>query len=143
MSTRARHERGSASIETTLGAVVILMMLGLVVLGGRLSLAGQAVEAAAFEAARSASIARTAGEAQASSQSAASATLANQSLRCRSTSVDVDVSGFATPIGTPASVQASVNCVVDLSDLTLPGVPGTRTVTATATSPIDTYRERS
>ena len=37
---------------------------------------------------------------------------------------------------------ATVACVVNLADLSLPGVPGTRTVTATATSPIDTYRER-
>ena len=50
--------------------------------------------------------------------------------------------GFATPVGTPATVSATVTCVVELSDLALPGVPGTRTVTVTVTSPLDTYRER-
>lgn len=136
-------ERGSASIEAVIAAPAIGLFVGLVILGGRLALAGQTVESAAYEAARSASIARTAALAASSSHAAATATLANQSLTCASTNVSVDVSGFSAPTGTPASVEATVTCVVALGDLTLPGVPGTRTVTATAVSPIDTYRERS
>ena len=45
-------------------------------------------------------------------------------------------------VGTPAADTASVRCVVNLADLAVPGVPGTRTVTATASSPVDTFRER-
>jgi hypothetical protein len=52
-----------------------------------------------------------------------------------STTVTVDTAGFAAPVGTPATVTATVRCVVNLADLAVPGVPGTRTVTATATSP--------
>jgi hypothetical protein len=33
-------------------------------------------------------------------------------------------------------------CTVNLSDLSAPGIPGTKLVTATATSPLDTFRER-
>jgi hypothetical protein len=35
-----------------------------------------------------------------------------------------------------------VTCTVNLSDLSIPGVPGARTITATASSPVDAYRER-
>ena len=59
-----------------------------------------------------------------------------------STAVTVDTAGFAAPVGTPATVTATVRCVVNLADLAVPGVPGTRTVTATASSPVDTFRER-
>jgi hypothetical protein len=45
-------------------------------------------------------------------------------------------------VGTPASVTATVTCVVNLSDVAIPGLPGTRTITATMSSPLDTYRER-
>lgn len=147
MSRAARRalpgERGSASVETVLLAPAFVLFIGLLVFAARMGMAHQSVEAAAFEAARSASIARTAAEARSASEAGASATLANESLRCQSTDVSVDLSGFAAPVGTPASVQASVTCVVDLASVSLPGVPGSRVVTATATSPIDTYRERS
>lgn len=136
-------DRGSASVETVIIAPAFVLFIGLLVFAARMGMAHQSVEAAAFEAARSASLARTATEARAASQAGASATLANQSLRCQSTNVSVDLAGFAAPIGTAGSVQATVTCVVDLSSVSLPGVPGTRVVTATATSPIDTYRERT
>jgi hypothetical protein len=68
--------------------------------------------------------------------------LAEQDLQCSSVQVDVETAGFAVPVGLPAHVRATVTCVVRLSDLALPGFPGSRTVTATAVSPLDTYRER-
>ena len=54
----------------------------------------------------------------------------------------MDTSGFASPVGPPANVTATVTCVVNLSDVAVPGLPGTRTITATMTSPLDTFRER-
>ena len=53
-----------------------------------------------------------------------------------------DTTGFARPVGTPATITATVSCLVRLSDLAMPGLGGSRTVTATASSPLDTYRER-
>ena len=41
-----------------------------------------------------------------------------------------------------AQVTATVTCKVDVADLAIPGLPGTRTITATASSPVDAYRER-
>ena len=76
-------------------------------------------------------------------QSGAARTLAAQGLQCTTTTVALDTSGFATPPGLSATVTATVSCPVRLSDLSVPGLPGTRTVSHTATSSLDTFRERS
>ncbi len=47
-----RDERGSASVEVVLGLPVFLLLIGLVILGGRTAIATQAVQAAASDAAR-------------------------------------------------------------------------------------------
>lgn len=138
---RRDGERGSASIEAVIGVTAFVLLGSLVIAGGRVAIANQAIESVAAEAARSASIARTQSEADASAEVGAKASLANQDVRCTSSSVTVDTSGFAAPPGTPAEVTATVSCDVDLSDVALPGVPGAITITKTMSSPIDTYRE--
>ena len=146
--TRARRRRGgrpsdegSTVVEVVILAPALALFLGLIVAGGRLAVAHQAVEAAAAQAARAASIARTQDEALTAAQSAATSALGTQGLNCVASEVSVDVAGFATPAGTPASVGATVTCQVSLAD-TLPGLPGTVGVTATVRSALDTYRER-
>lgn len=139
---RADPEEGSAAVEAVIGVPAFLLFVSLIIFAGRVAIATQAVESAANDAARAASISRSAGPAAGAARTAAATALSNQGLSCRSTSVTIVTSGFAAPVGTPASVGATVSCVVDLADLALPGVPGTRTVTATMSSPLDTYRER-
>lgn len=139
--TTAR-DRGSAVIEAVMLAPVLMLFIILVLFGGRWALAQQAVQASAAEAARAASLARTADQAHASAASAAGTSLTNQQVACASQSVTVDTAGFAVPVGQPAMVAATVTCVVDMNDLAAPGVPGTRTLTATMRSPLDTYRAR-
>jgi Flp pilus assembly protein TadG len=129
-------------LEVVVLTPVLVLLLGLLVLAGRVALARTSVEQAADEAARSASIARTATGARRAAEDGAVRALAEQSLRCSRVDVAVDVSGFAVPVGQPARVTATVTCVVALADLALPGFPGSRTVTATGVSPLDTYRER-
>ena len=88
-------------------------------------------------------ISRSAGEAQAAAAAGASAILSNRDLFCETRAVTVDTTGFSLPVGTPAQVQATVRCDVAFTTLTfIPGVPGTKTITATMTSPLDTYRDR-
>lgn len=137
-----RRDRGSAAIEAAIGVPAFLLFVALIVGAGRVAIAHQAVEAAAAEAARSASIERTQPAAARAAGDAAAATLANQQLRCLSTQIDVDTSGFAVPVGTPASVNATVTCVVDLGDVSVPGLPRSLTITETMSSPLDTYRGR-
>jgi Flp pilus assembly protein TadG len=136
-----RDERGSAVIETVICVPAFMLFVFLIMIGGRLAIAQQAVEAAASEAARTASMSRTQGGAHARAATGAQTSLDDQGLRCTSTEVDVDTAGFAASIGTPAKVTATVACVIDVSDLPLPGLRA-YTLTSTMSSPIDSYRER-
>jgi Flp pilus assembly protein TadG len=137
-----RTDSGAASLELVVLTPALVLLLALLVLAGRVALAGTSVEQAADEAARSASIARTAGGAREAAEEGAVRALGEQDLRCARVDVAVDVSGFGAPVGVPGQVRATVTCVVALADLAVPGFPGSRTVTATAVSPLDTYRER-
>ena len=138
-----RRERGTAAVELAVAAPFLMLIVMVVVAGGRLELARGAVQQAAVDAARAASIARTAEAAAGSAAATAEAVLANQGLRCAGSQVTVDTGGFGLPVGTPARVAATVSCTVPLADLGVPGLPGDRTITATAYSPLDTYRGRS
>ncbi|MGE0341432.1 MAG: TadE/TadG family type IV pilus assembly protein [Porticoccaceae bacterium] len=130
------------AIEAAIGVPAFGLFIAMIILGGRVEIAKQSVEAAAYEAARAASIERTQSEAISSGKSAASRSLNDQGLQCASTSVTVNAAGFNAPLGTTAQVTATVTCKVDVADLAIPGLPGTRTITATASSPVDAYRER-
>ncbi len=140
--SRAR-DRGSVAIEAAIGMPAFMLFVGLIIFAGRVAIAHQAVAAAATEAARSAAIARSSSAAISDGSAAGAASLANQQLHCTSSSISVDPQGFNVPVGTPAQVKATVQCSVDLSDLALPGVPGTLTITETMTIPLYTYRSRS
>lgn len=138
----APADRGAVSVELVILAPVLVLFVLMVVFAGRWAIAQQAVQSAASDAARSASIARSAGDASGSASAAGVASLNNQDLRCLDQSVTVDTSQFNLPPGVSAQVSVTVTCVVDMSDLAIPGTPGSRTLTATMTSPLDTYRSR-
>jgi Flp pilus assembly protein TadG len=121
----------------------LLAILGLVIVAGRISAASSAVEQAAAAAARTASIARDARSASAQAQRAALRSLQDQGVTCQALSASVDTSGFAVAVGMPASVSVTVRCSLPLSDVAVPGLPGTRVVTADMASPLDRYRGRS
>lgn len=142
--TRTRNgDRGAVAVELVVLGPVLLALVMMIVFAGRWALAQQAVQAASAEAARAASIARSAGEAGAAANGAAAASLTNQNVRCASRSVSLDTGAFAAPVGTPGQVSATVSCVVDMSDLSLPGIPGSRTLTSSSSSPLDTFRGRN
>jgi Flp pilus assembly protein TadG len=134
-------EGGSASLELAILAPVLLVLLALVLLGGRFAMASNAITGVAGAAARDASLARTPAAARAAAVSGALATLAGQNLHCQGApSVQVDTSGFAAAPGTPASVTVDVTCVVVVNPLNVPGLPTTRTLHERAVSPLDSYR---
>ncbi|PSL01383.1 Flp pilus assembly protein TadG [Haloactinopolyspora alba] len=144
MTRRRPHDqRGSATTELAVVAPGLLMIIALLVMGGRITIAGGSVEHAAAEAARAASLARSASEAVADGGAAAKRSLTQQGLSCvGSPSITIDARQFARPPGEPATVTATVTCEVRLSDLAIPAVPGSRSITETVRSPIDTYRMR-
>jgi len=127
-------------LEAVITVPCLLAFAALMVFAGRVALARQAVEQAAWDAAREASIARSASEARINATSRATALLA--SLGCVP-QVTVNTSGFSVPIGQPATISAAVACTVDLSQLSLPGIPGTITLTANEETPLDKYRGRT
>lgn len=137
-----REELGSASVEAAVGLPAFVLFVGLIIFGGRTATTHQAVESAAADAARSASIARTITAAQKDAHEAAQASLTNQQIHCLSVDVSVDTSDFSKPVGEPGTVAVTVQCRLDLSDLSVPGVPGSRVIKATMSSPLDTWRER-
>jgi Flp pilus assembly protein TadG len=140
---RRRDDRGSAAIEAAILAPPLLVLIGLAIVGGRIQIAGGAIEAAAHDSARAASISRTAGQARANAYAAANATLGQQGLHCANLTVQVDTAGFAVPVGQPATVAVAITCVVDFSDLVADGLPGSRTINASFVSVLDTFRTRS
>ncbi len=129
-------DAGSATVETTILAPLLVMLLLLVVLCGRLVSAQLDLDAAAHSAARAGSIARTPTAATAQAQRTALDTLTTRGLTCGQPRVTVGTGGLQ-PGG---AVTVTISCTVPLSDLTLIAVPGSHTITATSTSPVDLWR---
>ncbi|MEU1813193.1 pilus assembly protein [Micromonospora aurantiaca (nom. illeg.)] len=136
-----RSDDGSAALETVVLAPPMLALIALAVIGMRIEVAAGAIEAAAHDAARSASISRNAADAQANAAATANASLTNQGLSCQP-NVVVNTSGFALEVGTPATVSVQISCNVTFSDIAAPGMPGSRMLQATFVSPLDWYRAR-
>jgi Flp pilus assembly protein TadG len=142
MTKRSRDERGSAAVEAVVGVPAFALFVGLIIFGGRTATTHQAVETAAADAARAASIERTSSAAKSEAITAATTSLSNQGIDCLDIDVTVDASQFSRAVGEAATVAVTVQCRLDLSDLSVPAVPGSRLIKATMTSPIDTWRER-
>jgi len=119
-----------------------MFLIGLVIAAGRTSVAQSAVAAAARDAARQASISQSAATARQAALLSAGAALRGDGLHCRP-AVLLNLSQFATPLGQPAQVSVVVTCTVPLSDLLVPGMPGSRRLTARFSSPLDPYRSRA
>ncbi|TVZ84785.1 TadE-like protein [Streptomyces sp. BK340] len=139
---RVRSDEGSVAIEAAIVLPALIMFVCLAIAGGRIVTSGSKIDAAAEDAAREASIHRTAAAAQGAAQAAAAESLNDQGIKCASTSVSVNAGGLNVPVGQVGTVTVTVTCTVSLSDLLLPGVPGAKTLTSTATSVVDQYRQR-
>jgi Flp pilus assembly protein TadG len=135
-------DEGSAAIEAAIVLPVLIMFLCLALAGGRIVTSGSKIDSAAEDAAREASIHRTAAAAHHAAQTAAAESLNDQGITCASTSVHINTGGLSVPVGQLGTVTVTVTCTVNLSDLLLPGAPGAKTLTSTATSVVDQYRQR-
>ncbi|SCG62176.1 TadE-like protein [Micromonospora coxensis] len=148
--------RGSVSVEVAVLAPAFIMLMVLAGVTGRTAVADEAVESAAHDAARAASISRDAATARAAARNAVRRQLDWRRLNCEgapritfSGSVRGRPAGFdaayRSPVGEPASVTVAITCVVSHADLRAPGLPGVplrTTASATFTSPLDRYRSR-
>lgn len=138
MKISRRDERGSGALEAAIIMPVMLLFIAMVIAAGRVVVAHNSVAAAAGAAARAASMERDSGTANAAASSVATATLSNSYC-----APNVSITGnFNAPVGTASTVSATVSCQVGLSDLVLPGLPGSVTIRSSNTSVIDRYRGR-
>ncbi|MGW5646235.1 TadE family protein [Saccharopolyspora sp. NPDC003752] len=141
--SRRFSDAGSASVELAILTPMLLMLVVLVIAGGRTVTADLAVEHAATTAARAASLARTPTAAHSTATNAGTRALAEQNLTCTGLQVTADTSSFGHP-GAPGTVTVTLHCAVSLADLTgIPGLPASIPLHAVFTSPVDPYRSRT
>ncbi|WP_030486154.1 TadE/TadG family type IV pilus assembly protein [Micromonospora chokoriensis] len=145
-------ERGSVSIEVAVLAPAFIALMVLAGVVGRTALAAEALDAAAHDAARAASISRNADTARAAALDAAQQQLDWHGLACANnlaptfTGTPSSFDGaFGSQVGTDATVTVTITCMVSFQDIALDILPGTQSqkeITASFTSPLDRYRSR-
>jgi Flp pilus assembly protein TadG len=129
-------DEGSLTVELVLMTPVVLFLALMVLAFGRVGEARQQVVEAARAGAESAAVLPTPAAARAGAAEAAVVGVFARGETCTGAQVTTDVSHFY-PGG---YVSVTVACQVGLADLAVPGLPGTTTVRATSTAPIDPYR---
>ena len=137
-----RDECGAVAAELAVVITVLILMLGMVIAGGRLWFARTTVVEAAQTAARAASLERSAGRALAAGREAGARSMATAGLDCASSTISVDTAAFGVPVGVPGAISATVRCTVRLGDLGLPLIPGSTHLSGHASTALDTYRGR-
>lgn len=131
----AGGERGSIALELAFAAPILLLLLALAWTYGRVAWANGHLEAGARDAARVATQARSLEEAQ---QNARAVLVENTTpVEGCGSSVALTITGEFAP-GSTLTVDAS--CTYSLSDIGLPGAPGSMTPTASFSSVIDQRR---
>ena len=132
----ARGEEGQAIAELVIVAPVLMLVIVLMIAIGRIDSAQGDVQSAARAAAQAAVVQDNATDAQTQALAAVTSTLANTGLTCPAPQVSTDTSDFTAG----GSVSVTVTCVTSLADVSVPGVPGTKTLSATSQAPIDPFR---
>lgn len=141
--SRGTGGRGSVSVEMAVLTPAFLLLIAAAIGFGRIAVAANAIDVAAHDAARAASISRTGPAAAGNAQAAAAEALDQQGLDCLGgPTVAPDVSGFARDDLDLVFVSVTITCEVSLTDIALPGLPESRVLTTTFISPIDIFRER-
>ena len=137
-------EDGMSTIEAAVLAPVILVLMLCIVFLGRVTTTQQAVQRAARDAARAASQAITRDDAALAIDSVINDSLGANRQHC--TIAPTDLSAIGEDTGAPGDwdlglIQVRLTCTIPTADLGLLGL-GTKTFTAIATEPVDTWRSR-
>lgn len=127
---------GSVTTELVLLTPVLLLLLGFVVLAGRVGGVQQQVLAAADEGARAASVRADPDSGRAAATARVEDNLADAGVACGELSVAVDTAAFRRG----GRVGVTVRCAIGLGDVAFTGLPGKRSYEATAVEVIDAYR---
>lgn len=129
-------ERGSAAVEAVLLTPLLILIALVVVALGRLVDTRLVINDSAHQAARAASLARSDTAARSAAQRTATDALRQAGAVCAHPNVLVTTGGLRAG----GTVAAKVTCTADLGDLTKSAMPGAVDLTASAYSPVDTYR---
>ncbi|MDP9386966.1 MAG: pilus assembly protein [Actinomycetota bacterium] len=129
-------QAGVAAVELTLLMPVLVAAMLFVVGLGRIVTARGDVEVAARDAARAASLVRDLTDADEAARAAAGSALTGGGVRCRGLEVRTDTAAWTAE----AMVAVEVACTVDLADVALVGLPGTKELRARSVAPLDVYR---
>jgi Flp pilus assembly protein TadG len=120
------------AVEVVLMTPVLVAFLLLVISFGRYVAVRGDVESAARDAVRAASLERSSSSAVQAARTTAAASLVGHA-RCASAMLSGSFSAGGT-------VTATLTCSVPLSDLGLLGLPGSVSVKASSSAPLDLYR---
>lgn len=134
--SRRLDDRGIAAVEAAIAAPFLIALLLLVVFAGRIAEAEGNVRRASSEAARAASLRQDPAEAVEAAEASVDANLSAAGVTCETLSVDVDTSNFTAG----GRVIVTVTCMASMRDVTLLGVPGSRTFSSRDVEVIDRYR---
>lgn len=134
---RDAAERGSSVVGLVILTPIMAMLLFFVVAAGRLGVIESKLTSAARNAARAASQTQSVSTAQAVATTTAEATLDHLRTGCHG---GPTVRVLELDLGPGGQVHIQVSCVVKLTDLTVPGMPGSRTVSADSVSAVDRFR---
>jgi Flp pilus assembly protein TadG len=135
-SSQRFGEEGTALAELVIVAPLLLLLVALLMIFfGRIESAQGDVEAAARAGAEAAVVQSSPALAQSSASAAVTATLSSEHIACPSPEVSTNVTNFYSG----GSVSVVVTCVARLSDVAAPGIPGSKTLSASSTAPMDPY----
>lgn len=143
----AGTERGSLTVELAVAIPGLVLLLLIVALGGRLVEAQGAIDGAARDAARAASLARYPGLGQLGATTLATQAAAGDlSSWCTGAHFAVQVEGFP-PAGQPAqlgdTVTVTVTCDIDTNVFGVLGFGARHRMTGLAVAPLDPFMCRA
>ena len=138
-----RDERGLAvSVEAAVVLPALVLFIALLLSLARYALAEQDVGSAAAAGARAASLERSTAGAREAANAAVGQNLSEHNVTCLETSLHVDAAAVSRPLGERGNVTVLDGCRVSLADISLPFIPGSVSVTAERSSPVDPLRGR-
>lgn len=132
--------RGAVAVEAALILPALLMIAAVATGSWRISEVKADAQSAAQVAARAGPVASSVGEGIAVGQRVGLAELAG--TRCSKPAIAVDSSDLTLPVGSAGTTSARVSCTIKLSDLLVPGMPGSFHIESVAHSTLDSHRER-
>ncbi len=130
-------ERGTSVVGLVILTPVMATLLFFVVAAGRLGVIESKLTSAARSAARAASLAQSVSTAQTAASTTAESTLEHLKTSCHG---GPQVRFLELDLRPGGRVHLQVSCEVRLSDLTVPGLAGSRMVSAGSISVVDRFR---